>query len=505
MLLVASAPRSNPHAQLMPTHYFRMQTSLTTIAILVACTLWVRSSQSQDLSHRKSNLTVTVVDGNGNPLSDAVLGIQMKQHTFRFGTQIRDRFFSISQNEFESLTDLQRQALLPDLSQFGQSRYTPTWQDALTYRQVVFEQFNHVVPTTGMQWIAYNRKGPDVPDATIELAQSGGLGVSGASVVWQRDAWPTPDEYRSLANPNPAEFHNALLKDRLSADGIMGRYSDFGEGPAINSWKLLNEPLHEDYFARTFVDAGIYANQTDALTDYFVRADSLRPDAVLSINDFNILNSGNDNAAIAFRDQVNALLDNGAPIDMIGVQAHMSRNDVSKEDISRRLNILAETGLGIEITEFDSRDDAQQLTPEEQEQVFSDVLEAAFENPAVEGFIMWGPWDPGHWRGNAPLFDADWNIKEEASPWFDLVRGEWMPMLDGLELDSQGQWTAPDGLFRGDYDFTVTFNGQTRHFRNYDLSSDGNFLLAVPEPGSALAGIVLLSLLACRGRRRFAT
>ena len=79
-----------------------------------------------------------------------------------------------------------------------------------------------------------------------------------------------------------------------------------------------------------------------------------------------------------------------------------------------------------------------------------------------------------------------------------------MPMLDGLELNSQGQWTAPEGLFRGDYDFTVTFNGQTRHFRNYDLSSDGNFLLAVPEPGAALAGIALLFFVSRRGRRQFA-
>ena len=433
-------------------------------------------------------------------MPDAVLGVQMKQHAFKFGTQVRDRLFSIDEAEFNTLNEQQKQSMLPDLTGFGQTRYTPTWQDATTYRAAVFEQFNHIIPTTGMQWIAYNQKGPDVPDAAINLAQSGGLGVSAASVVWQRDAWPTPDEFRSASEPDAQAFHDALIEDRLSASGIMGRFSDSGAGPSIDSWKVLNEPLHERYFADTFVDAGIYASETEALADYFIRAEAVRPDAELSINDFNILNTKNDNAAIQYRDLVQDLLAAGAPIDKIGVQAHISRNDISKADIVRRLDILAETGLGIEITEFDSRDDAEQLTAAEQKQVFQDVLEAAFESEAVDGFIMWGIWDPGHWRGNAPLFDEDWNIKDEASPWFELVRGEWMPMLTDLELNSQGKWTAPEGLISGAYDFTVTYNGNTRLYSDYDLSSDGNFLLAIPEPSAALAGFALLAL-ACRRRR----
>ncbi|MCP4952503.1 MAG: hypothetical protein GY922_11740 [Proteobacteria bacterium] len=477
-----------------------MRFSLTILLMLITLAVAGSQVQAQDLSHRKSDVTITVVDGKGNPLADAVLDVQMKQHSFRFGTQIRDHFFSISEAEFKSLNDQQKQSLLPDLSDLGQDRYTPTWQDAVQYKAAVFEQFNHVIPTTGMQWLVYNNRGPAIPDAAIQQAQAEGLDVTAASVVWQRDAWPTPNEYRSDANPDPTAFHNALLNDRLSAQGIMGRYSDFGAGPAIQGWKVLNEPLHERYFVDTFVEAGIYEDEIATLTDYFVRADAIRPDAVLSINDFNILNSGNDNATIAYRDLVNDLLANGAPIDTIGVQAHMSRNDVSKIDIARRLDILAETGLGIEITEFDCRDDATQLTAAEQEQIFTDVLEAAFENRAVEGFIMWGIWDPGHWRGNAALFDADWNIKDEASPWYDLVRGEWMPMLDSLELNSQGKWIAPDGLFNGNYDFTVTFDGETRVFRDYDLSAGGNFLLAVPEPSASLAGAVLLALFVRRRR-----
>ena len=163
---------------------------------------------------------------------------------------------------------------------------------------------------------------------------------------------------------------------------------------------------------------------------------------------------------------------------------------------------MAETGLGVEITEFDARDDAGQLTPEEQEQVFRDVLEASFESQAVDGFMMWGIWDPGHWRGNAPLYDEDWNVKDEAAPWFDLVQGEWMTELDGLTVDRNGQWIAPDGVFSGLYDFTVTVNGKSKLFSDYDLGLNGNFILAVPEPTGTVFLLSMATLAIGRRHRR---
>ncbi|MGY8747589.1 MAG: endo-1,4-beta-xylanase [Pirellulales bacterium] len=175
----------------------------------------------------------------------------------------------------------------------------------------------------------------------------------------------------------------------------------------------------------------------------------------------------------------------------MGVQAHISHNNITKADIVRRINILAETGLGVGITEFDAGYDVGELNPEEQEQVFRDVLEVAFESQAVDGFMMWGIWDPGHWRGNALLHDEDWNVKDESAPWFDLVQGEWMTELDGLTMDSNGQWIAPDGVFSGLYDFTVAVNGKSKLFSDYDLGLIGNFILAVPQP---MGTVFLLSM-----------
>ena len=226
----------------------------------------------------------------------------------------------------------------------------------------------------------------------------------------------------------------------------MNFYSDSGPGVTITDWNVLNEPLHVTHYSDTFETAGIYTSNIEAWADYFIRARAIRPDARLLINDYNILNSASDAATIEYRDLINSLLAAGAPIDRIGLQAHIALNTITKADIVRRLDILAETGLTIEITEFDSRDDADQLTPAQQQQIFQDMLEAAFEHESVDGFIMWGFWDTGHWRGNAPLFDADWNTKTEAAPWFNLVHGDWKPNLVGQTVDAAGEWIASEGL-----------------------------------------------------------
>lgn len=433
------------------------------------------------LAHRISELEITVQDPEGNPLPDAIVDVAMTRHAFKFGSQVRDRLFAITESDFEALTETEKQNLLPDLeSQFGIPRTTPTWQDVLNYREAVFENFNHIVPTIGMQWITLNNNGPSVPDAAFALAQENVLSVTGASVVWQRDRWPTPLEFRSDANPDPQAFHDALIRDRLGNNGVLQRFSPAGDGPTVTDWKLLNEPIHEHYHADTFVGAGIYDSEVAALTDYFERAAAIRPDATLSINEFNIISAPSDAAAIAYRDLVNALLAADAPISRVGIQAHIGRNDITRADISRRLDILAETGLPIEISEFDTRDDANQLSPTQQEAVFRDILEAAFEHPSVDGFIMWGFWDPGHWRGNGPLFDSSWNAKAEAAPWFELVRGEWMPNLTGLSVDTNATWRSNGSLFDGLYDITASAQGFSRTVSGYELTEDGQLTITIP-------------------------
>lgn len=436
------------------------------------------------LAHRMSNLAVRVQDQFGNPLPDATIDVSMTRHAFQFGTQVQDQFLSITEAEFEALQIWQRHNLIGD---WNRVLPTPVWQDAVNYRTAVWRNFNHIIPTNRMQWIQYRNDGPIHLDRSIAEAHSRNITVTGHAVVWQNDGWPTPTEFRPAANPDAQEFHDALIADRLSTTGIMTRFSDAGDGPNVLDWDVLNEPLHETHYSNVFVAGGIYANAKAAFADYFIKADSLRPDANLAVNDYNILSSGGDAAAMQYRDLVNDLLALGAPIDQIKVQAHMARM-VTKADITRRLDILAETGLPIAISEFDMRDDGNQISPANQKRLFEDMLEAIFEHPAVTGFSMWGIWDSAHWRGNGPLFDSDWNIKDEASPWFDLVQGEWKTSLTDVDVDGSGEWFSPNGMFNGTYDIVGTYDGLLGRVSDYDLSKDGEVVVTIILPPADLAG-----------------
>ena len=56
-----------------------------------------------------------------------------------------------------------------------------------------------------------------------------------------------------------------------------------------------------------------------------------------------------------------------------------------------------------------------------------------------------------------------------------------MTNLSGQSVNTDGEWSATDAVFKGLYDFTVTVNGQTQVFENYDLSDDQQFTLVVSE------------------------
>ena len=133
------------------------------------------------LNHRMSQLTVVVQDQNGNPLPDATLDVSMTQHGFTFGTQVHDRFLTITETEFNGLTTGQKHGLIGD---WNQTQATPVWQDALNYRAAVWSDFNHVIPTNGMQWIQYRSTGPVHLDRAISEAHSRGVTVTGHAVVW---------------------------------------------------------------------------------------------------------------------------------------------------------------------------------------------------------------------------------------------------------------------------------------------------------------------------------
>lgn len=455
----------------------RKLAAVTSAALLLAAAFaeYVSVALGQDpLAHRKSDLTIVVQDAHGQPVQGAELQIIINRHAFRFGSQATDTKFTP-----------------------GEADYNPE------YREKVLENFNHVSLILGFQWQRYlNPNNAQTIQRATRSAIDSGLEVRASSVIWPRDRWPTPTDLRSSASPDPHVFHQRLINERLGAGGIMADFIPGGNplGVTVEDWKFLNEPMHESYYEDTFVAAGIYGGDIAARVDWFVRAKQTNPNARLMINEYGLWNSTSDANTIAFRDYINVLLAAGAPIDVIGVQGHMARV-VSQADMTRRLDLLAETGLPIEITEYDARDDDQvSLTPQQQETLFRSALTAAFEHESVVGFSLWGFRDVDHWRGNGPLYFDDWSVKPQTAPWFDLVHGQWKPYLIGEFTDASGEWHSQGQLFDGEYDITASFGGASTTVSSFELLSDDLLVITVPEPSSvvlvamALAAFTFLAM-----------
>ena len=105
---------------------------------------------------------------------------------------------------------------------------------------------------------------------------------------------------------------------------------------------------------------------------------------------------------------------------------------------------------------------------------------------------MWGFWDTGHWRGNGPLFDADWNPKAEADPWFDLVHGDWKPNLVGQPVDAAGEWIAPEGLFDGSYEITARLNGRLTTLVDVAVNGSGVQIVTIEIENEPPTNIMLV-------------
>ena len=194
------------------------------------------------------------------------------------------------------------------------------------------------------------------------------------------------------------------------------------------------------------------------MTDWFQAAAAIDPDAELYLNEFGILssggatNTGNQQLLIS---TLNDLIAGGAPIDGVGLQGHFDEVQLTgPEQLWTILDDIGQTGLDIQITEFDFRTDDLQL----QADYTRDFLTAIFAHEDVTDFMLWGFFEKSHWRPEAALFNADWSIKPNGQAFIDLVFDEWW--TDEMLSSGPVGETSVRG-FRGDYEVEVTYGDVT--------------------------------------------
>jgi GH35 family endo-1,4-beta-xylanase len=228
---------------------------------------------------------------------------------------------------------------------------------------------------------------------------------------------------------------NDTLREALKARAVdvarryRGRFAEYD---------LNNEMLHGNYYEQRL--------GTNITRDMAAWMRQENPQAVLYLNDYDITTGRRvEDYAV----QIRKFLDQGVPIDGIGVQGHLHGDTFDPVALQKSLDRLAEFKLPIRITEFNlpgqrSKYYGQRgvVLSEEEEQAKAKALaeyyRICFAHPAVEGIMMWGFWEGANWIPVSSLYRRDWSPTPAATAYRDLVFKQWWTTWRG-QADAQGR------------------------------------------------------------------
>lgn len=215
----------------------------------------------------------------------------------------------------------------------------------------------------------------------------------------------------------------------------------------VVEWDVLNEPFTNHDLMDVF--------GPDIMVDWYKTAREAMPKVALFFNDFSNQDATTDREHVAhYEKTARFLLDHGAPVNGLGLQAHIGGQPNAPENVLAVLDrYWNEFKLPVRFTEFDVRTSDEEL----QADYTRDFFILAFSHPSVIGIQLWGFWENSHWIPVAAMYRSDWSEKPNAAVYKSLVLDQWRTRESGV--------TATDGTiktrgFFGDYHAVVEIDGK---------------------------------------------
>jgi len=361
---------------------------------------------------RKAPLELRLSDGGGAPLPDVPVQIELKRHAFGWGSAVSAKM----------------------LTQAG--------VDGDAYRAVVENTFSRVVFENDLKWPNWMNEGArQRMFQSTSWLQERKIEIRGHCLVWPSWRW-LPGMLKELKDDKEA-LRQAIDRHIIETTAAM-------RGKVVH-WDVINEP----YTNHDLMD--ILGH--DEMIRWFKLAHEQDPQAKLFLNDYSILSGAGRDVKHQdhFEGTLRFLKKGGAPIHGIGMQSHFGTTLTPPEKVFSILDRYAELGLIINVTEhdIDMVDEALQAA------YTRDFMTIAFSHPAVEGFLSWGFWEGAHWKPLGAYYRRNWELKPAGQLWHDLLTREWSTSLKTVS-DKNGRVNLRG--FKGLYDITVQFKGESRKF-----------------------------------------
>ena len=371
---------------------------------------WRKAAAERIERHRKADLTITVVDAAGKPISGATVHVEMKRHAYGFGSYIES-------------------TLLQD---------TP---DGQKYREWTRRLFNRATsPIYWADWGWANEKRRADYLGIAQWLQDNGMTTRGHVIVYP--GWKfMPKEARALEK-DPAAPRQRILRQVVEVVQETKRFN-FDEYDVTNELRQLRDLTDILGF--------------EGVIEWFRTARQHNASAKLAINENTILTNGGKTRQEQdhYAGVIEKLMAAGVGPDVIGMQGHFGEALTPPDRLIEILDRFAKYGKPIHITEFDidTRDEAAQGD------YMRDFMTVIFSHPAVGNFTQWGFWEGRHWKPGAAMIRKDWTLKPNGEAFMNLVYKEWWTNLT-MQTTAEGT-TAARG-FLGDYAITVTANGRSK-------------------------------------------
>ncbi|WP_082918135.1 endo-1,4-beta-xylanase [Oceanobacillus sp. Castelsardo] len=286
-------------------------------------------------------------------------------------------------------------------------------------------------------------------DKIVQFAKENDMYFRYHTLVWHSqvpDWFFLDEEGKPMVDeqdPEKREKNKQLLleRERTHIKTIVERYKD-----DVDAWDVVNEviddggglresPWYEitgkDFIKVAFETAREYAGE----------------DAMLYINDYN--NEVDDVKRDDFYDLVKELVDEGVPIDGVGFQSHIQLGWPSIEETRESIEMFADLGLDVQITELDvsiygwppsgeynTEDEIPNSILEELADRYRDLFDLYEElDDKISNVTFWGIADNHTWLDDraqehsddgkgkdAPfVFDSEYNVKPAYYAMMDLV------------------------------------------------------------------------------------
>ncbi|WP_371395921.1 endo-1,4-beta-xylanase [Fretibacter rubidus] len=364
---------------------------------------WRAVAEAKIEAHRKGDMLITVKDARGNPVAGQSVNVAMTRHAFNFGTFVGHEFVGKS----------------------GQ-------KDA-RYHESFHKNFNMAtLPLYWQDW-GWSGKWKDQYKEGVKYASETGLPWRGHPILWPgEDYMPS---YILKAEGNIQKQRKQVLDHVREVMSFVKDYDPI----AVD---MVNEVRVNQYFKEQ--------GDSELIADAFKLAHDIAPDIPLFVNDYAILNNGglNEKSIDFYHDWIRSMRSKGVPLGGIGFQAHFGAGLTSPQRIMDILGDFAQYDLPLHITEFD----VETFDEDAQANFTRDMLYAAFSEPKLDAFVVWGWWEGDHWKAPAAMLREDWSEKPNYRAWRDAVYRDWWTS-ETVVTNSNGQ--ARLRGFKGDYTLTT--------------------------------------------------